>query len=72
MSGCSISANDMMNNYPFLEWFPMLFEATGSCDESSWNFYGLATMEQLTLLIFIVYFAVFLWALFANLKNIKK
>jgi disulfide bond formation protein DsbB len=69
MSGCSISANDMIANFPFLEWFPMLFNATGSCDKSSWNFYGIATMEQLTLLIFTVY-ALFFFAVFY--KNIKR
>jgi disulfide bond formation protein DsbB len=52
---CSLSAEDLINNYPFLEWFPMMFEATGDCSKSSWNFYGIATMEQLTLVIFSVH-----------------
>lgn len=52
---CALSAEELMNSYPILEWFPMMFKATGDCGSSSWNFYGIATMEQLTLVIFSVH-----------------
>lgn len=53
-SGCSLSAEQLISNYPFLDWFPMMFEAKGSCSESSYSFLGIITMEQLTLVIFSV------------------
>lgn len=71
-SSCTMSATEMMNAYPFLDWFPMLFEAKSSCEESSYSFFGLITMEQLTLIILFSYFITFLWASFSNFKNREK
>ena len=68
---CSLSAEDLINNYPFLEWFPMMFKASGDCSSSSWNFYGLATMEQLTLLIFSVLIVAFVLVFVSNIKKSK-
>lgn len=58
-SSCAMSAEDMMNNYPILDWFPMMFRATGDCSKSSFSFFNLITMEQLTLFIFIFYLIAF-------------
>lgn len=68
-SGCSLSAEQLINNYPFLDWFPMMFEAKGSCSESSYSFFGIVTMEQLTLFIFIVLFSVSLLSLISLFRK---
>lgn len=68
-SSCSLSAEQLMNNYPFLDWFPMMFEAKGSCSESSYSFFGIVTMEQLTLFIFIVLFFVSIISLFSLFRK---
>lgn len=39
---------------PFHQWFPFLFNPTGSCNESQWAFLGL-TMVQWLVIIFAVY-----------------
>lgn len=66
---CSLGAQQLMENYPFLEWFPMMFEAKGSCTESAYSFFGLVTMEQITLLIFIVLFVCSLLSLISIFRK---
>jgi len=65
-SSCEIDATSLMNSYGFLEWFPMMFEAKGSCTESAWSFYGILTMEQITLLIFCGHAIAFLLILISQ------
>lgn len=68
-SGCSLSAEQLMDNYPFLDWFPMMFEAKGSCSESSYSLLGLVTLEQLTLFIFVTLFSVSLLSFISLFKK---
>lgn len=68
-SSCSMSASDMMHNYPFLDWFPMMFRATGDCSKSSYSFLNLITMEQLTLFIFLTYLFSFVFFFYKKIKG---
>ncbi len=68
-SSCTLNAEELMNNYPFLDWFPMMFEAKGSCSESSYSFFGILTMEQLTLFIFVVLFSISISSLISLLRK---
>ena len=68
-SSCTLSAEQLMNNYPFLDWFPMMFEAKGSCSESSYSFFGIVTMEQLTLFIFVVLFSISILSLISLFRK---
>lgn len=42
---------------PFHQWFPAIFNPTGSCNESQWSFLNL-TMVQWLVFIFAVYIAI--------------
>ena len=66
---CSLGAQQLMDNYPFLEWFPMMFEAKGSCTNSAYSFFRLVTMEQVTLLIFVVLFLCSLASIISLFKH---
>lgn len=68
-SSCAMSAEDMMNNYPILDWFPMMFRATGDCSKSSYSFFNLITMEQFTLFIFVSYLLSFLFFFYKKMKG---
>lgn len=68
-SSCSMSASDMMERFAFLDWFPMMFRATGDCSKSSYSFLNLITMEQVTLIIFISYLVSFLFFAYKKVKG---
>lgn len=42
---------------PFHQWFPAIFNPTGSCNESQWSFLNL-TMVQWLVFIFVVYITI--------------
>ena len=52
---------------PFHQWFPAIFNPTGSCNESQWSFLNL-TMVQWLVFIFVVYIAI-LTILFISQKQ---
>ncbi len=68
-SSCSMSATDMMTSFSFLDWFPMMFRATGDCSKSSYSFFNLITMEQFTLFIFVSYLLSFLFFFYKKMKG---
>lgn len=68
-SSCGASANDLINNYGFLNALPILFKGSASCSNSAGEFLFL-TFEQWTLTGFI--FISFFILLSLLLKIIKK
>jgi disulfide bond formation protein DsbB len=52
-SSCSMGTDQLMENFSFIEYLPMLFNGSGDCAKSSGSFIGV-TFEQWTLGLFVV------------------
>ena len=39
---------------PFHQWFPFIFNPTGSCNESQWSLFGLTMVQWLVVIFFTI------------------
>ena len=56
---------------PFHQWFPFIFNPTGSCNESQWSLFGL-TMVQWLVVIFSLYVVILTLLLIAQVIKTRK
>ncbi|TPH08938.1 disulfide bond formation protein DsbB [Haemophilus haemolyticus] len=56
---------------PFHQWFPAIFNPTGSCNESQWSFLNL-TMVQWLVFIFVVYIAILTILFISQIQKSRK
>ncbi|OOF35837.1 disulfide bond formation protein DsbB [Rodentibacter heidelbergensis] len=56
---------------PFHQWFPSIFNPTGTCDNSQWSLFGI-TMVQWLVAIFAVYVIVLVVILIAQVKKTRR
>ncbi|OOF60225.1 disulfide bond formation protein DsbB [Rodentibacter myodis] len=59
---------DFPETLPFHQWFPILFNPTGSCDNSQWSLFGI-TMVQWLVFIFAIYVIALAIILISQLKK---
>ncbi len=55
---------------PLHQWFPLIFNPTGTCNESQWSLFGV-TMVQWLVFIFAVYVVVLILLALSQLKRSK-
>ena len=56
---------------PFHQWFPAIFNPTGTCNNSQWSLFGL-TMVQWLVFIFVAYVLVLSVLLIAQMKKSRQ
>ncbi|WP_118841854.1 disulfide bond formation protein DsbB [Haemophilus haemolyticus] len=56
---------------PFHQWFPFMFNPTGSCNESQWSLFGV-TMVQWLVFIFAVYVIILALLLIVQVVKTRK
>ena len=56
---------------PFHQWFPAIFNPTGSCDNSQWSLFGI-TMVQWLVFIFAVYALLLILISLAQFKKARR
>ncbi|TAK92063.1 MAG: disulfide bond formation protein B [Burkholderiaceae bacterium] len=65
---CGPGYDYLMENFPLLDAFSVIFRGSGECATIGWSFHGI-TLPQLTLAAFVV---LFLWVLLLQWRVVKR